>query len=225
MPSPARQSRSVCRGVLTRGGFSGSNVERTTMSAAGAEGSNGGEQSEAMTTGNLIASLWGTGGFVYVLVKSVRKIVPIAAEPFVEAAPAPLTQFQLAAYILTCIWFAYVEGYKGFQLKFSPLVVSRSLTLRPFDGSPIHHILLAPFYSMGLFHATKKRKIVSWSVSLGVAAVVAGVKKLPYPWRNIVDAGVVVGLTWGMISILVEYVKACSTGKSPVDPALPAKTA
>jgi hypothetical protein len=126
------------------------------------------------------------------------------------------------AYILTCLWFAYVEGYKGFQLKFSPLVVARSFTLSPSSSSPFH-LILAPLYSMGLFHATKKRMAVSWSVSLGVAAIVAAVKQLPYPWRNIVDAGVVVGLSWGTISMLGGYVISLVTGIAPidVDPALP----
>lgn len=129
---------------------------------------------------------------------------------------------QHSAYVLTCLWFAYVEGYKGFQLKFSPLVVSRSFTLLP-SSSSIHHLILAPLYSMGLFHATKKRMIVSWSVSIGVAVVVAAVKRLPYPWRNIVDAGVVIGLTWGSISILGGYIISLVTGIAPidVDPALP----
>ena len=129
-----------------------------------------------------------------------------------------------SAYISTCLWFAYVEGYKGFQCKFSPLVVSRSFTLQP-STSPIHHILLGPLYSMGLFHATKKRMIVSWSVSIGVAMIVAAVKRLPYPWRNIVDAGVVFGLGWGSISILGGYIISLVTGIAPidVDPALPEK--
>ncbi len=119
-----------------------------------------------------------------------------------------------------CLWFAYVEGYKGFQLKFSPLVVARSQTLT--KKSPIHHTLLAPFSAMGLFHATKKRKIVSWSVSIGVALIVAAVKRLPYPWRNIVDAGVIVGLTWGSVSIAVEWIKAVVMGIDiKMDPALP----
>lgn len=75
---------------------------------------------------------------------------------------------------------------------------------------------------MGLFHATKKRMKVSWGVTLGVAAIVALVKKLPYPWRNIVDAGVVAGLSWGSVAILALWVKALYVGKSPdVDPALP----
>jgi len=129
---------------------------------------------------------------------------------------------QHSAYLFTCLFFAYAEGYKGFQLKFSPLVVYRSFTLLP-SSSPIHHLFLAPLYSMGLFHATKKRMIVSWSVSMGVAAVVAAVKRLPYPWRNIVDAGVVIGLTWGSISILGGYIISLVTGIAPidVDPALP----
>jgi len=78
---------------------------------------------------------------------------------------------------------------------------------------------------MGLFHATKKRMIVSWSVSIGVAMIVAAVKRLPYPWRNIVDAGVVFGLGWGSISILGGYIISSVTGIAPidVDPALPEK--
>lgn len=169
----------------------------------------------------LSSSLYGTTGVMYILIKAIRRVYPIALEPFAKGG-VPLTQFQLGAYITTCLWFAYVEGYKGFQTKFAPLVVSRSLTLE-LSYSKIHHYLLAPLYSMGLFHATKKRMIVSWSVSLGVAGIVYAVKKLPYPWRNIIDAGVVVGLTWGCISILLHYIKALVTGKMPADPALPNK--
>ena len=73
--------------------------------------------------------------------------------------------------------FAYVEGYGAFQKKFSPLVVERAMTLKS-GASPVN-IVLAPFYSMGLMHATKKRKIVSWSISLSVALLVGVVKRLP----------------------------------------------
>jgi len=177
-----------------------------------------------LTAGKVLASLWGASGVVYILAKAIKRVLPIALEPFAKGeGVVPLTQFQLAAYVITCLWFAYVEGYKGFQLKFAPLVVSRSFTLG--FSSPIHHLLLAPLYSMGLFHATKKRMIISWSVSTGVALIVAAVKQLPYPWRNIVDAGVVVGLSWGSISILGGYIISLATGIAPidVDPALPEK--
>jgi len=178
-----------------------------------------------LTAGNAIASLWGTVGVAYILLKAIKRVLPIALDPFFGTiGSAPLTQFQLASYILMCLFFAYYEGYKGFQLKFSPLVVARSFTLKP-GTSPIHHLLLAPLYSMGLFHATKKRMIISWSVSIGVATIVAAVKRLPYPWRNIVDAGVVVGLTWGTVSMLGGYLISLCTGIAPigVDPALPVR--
>ena len=129
-----------------------------------------------------------------------------------------LVRFR-SAYVLTSVWFAYVEGYKGFQTKFAPLVVTRSRTIQKWN-----HFLFAPLYSMGLFHATKKRMTVSWCVTLGVAGIVAVVKKLPYPWRNIVDAGVVAGLSWGSLSILLIWMKSIYTNKSPdIDPALPPK--
>jgi hypothetical protein len=116
-----------------------------------------------------------------------------------------------------------VEGFKGFQQKFSPLVVKRSFTLIPGkNGTQWYHFLLAPFYSMGLMHATKKRLIVSWSVTTGVAVIVAAVKKLPYPYRNIIDAGVIAGLSWGSLSIILLYVRSWVTGTPPaIDAALP----
>lgn len=176
-----------------------------------------------LSIGNVVSSLWGAVGVSYILLKAIKRVVPIALEPFGKGEGViPLTRSQLIAYVATCFGFAYMEGYKGFQRKFSPLVVSRSFTLQP-GKSPIHHLLLAPFYSMALFHATKKRMIVSWSVTIGVAAIVALVKRSPYPWRNIVDAGVVVGLSWGTISILGGYAISLLTGIAPigVDPALP----
>lgn len=126
-------------------------------------------------------------------------------------------------YAVTCLFFAYAEGYKGFHLKFSPLVVKRSFTLAlgSKQGSFLNY-MLAPLYSMGLIHATKKRLITSWCVSLGVAAVVVAVKRLPGVWRCIVDGGVIVGLSVGSLSILYHFVKAWMNGTPPdVDACLP----
>jgi len=174
---------------------------------------------------NKVGSFWGTFGVVYILAKAIKRVLPIALEPFNGVGAQPLSRFQLIAYVTTCLWFAYVEGYKGFQCKFSPLVVKRSQTLKSGSSSFID-FLLAPLYSMGLFHATKKRMIVSWSISIGVAVIVAAVKKLPYPWRNIIDAGVVAGLGYGSLSILVIAAKAYIFKQPPsINPELPTKTA
>lgn len=171
----------------------------------------------------IFGSVWGSLGVVYVLVKSIRRVLPIALEPFSSTTTMVLTPFQWSMYAMTCLFFAYVEGYKGFHLKFSPLVVKRSFTLSlgSKQGSLINY-LLAPIYSMGLIHATKKRLITSWSVSLGVAAIVAIVKRLPGVWRCILDGGVIVGLSVGSLSILYYFIKSWATGSPPnVDACLP----
>lgn len=74
----------------------------------------------------------------------------------------------------------YTEGYKAFQLKFCPMVVARANTLDAPVGQREKgwwlHALLAPMYSMGLFHASRKRLIVSWSFIVGIASIVAAVR-------------------------------------------------
>ena len=180
----------------------------------------------------IFGSIWGTGGVLYILYKAISRVFPIAYEPLKKATATSssslqLTQFQWICYYISILFFGYVEGYKGFQTKFSPLVVKRSFTL--VVGIPqgtIINYIFAPFYSMGLLHATKKRKITSWSITLGVTLLVGIVKRLNEPWRNIIDAGVVCGLSYGMISILLIYIKSWITGSTPnnIDPCLPSPT-
>ena len=126
------------------------------------------------------------------------------------------------------MFFAYAEGYKGFHKRFSPLVVKRSFTLvfgTPQGNNPLN-FLLAPLYSMGLWGATPKRLKVSWGLNLGIVAVVAAVKRLPPAPRCIVDAGVVLGLTIGSVSILYHFLSSLWTGRLPaVDACLPARKA
>lgn len=169
---------------------------------------------------------WGSFGVIYILAKAIARVLPIAMEPFHANAGSSLvlSPIQWSLYAFSCLFFAYAEGYKGFHLKFAPLVVKRSFTLvigTP-QGNNVLNYFLAPLYSMGLWGATKKRRIVSWSVSLGVAMIVAIVKKLPPMPRCILDAGVVVGLTIGSASILYHFVKSVLTGKLPdIDACIP----
>ena len=179
----------------------------------------------ASATMAIFGSVWGTGGVLYILYKAISRVWPIAYEPLKVGNTLAFTNFHWVAYITSCLLFAYVEGYKGFQCKFSPLVVKRSCTLvvGSEQGTVLNYVL-APLYSMGLVHATKKRKITSWSVTIGVAVIVGIVKRLASPWRNIIDAGVVVGLSYGAISIILMYMKSWYTGIPPnVDPCLPSK--
>ena len=216
---------------------------------------------------------WGVCGFLGIMGSAIGRLTKVAIVPVLQR---DLTLLQWSLFGSTMAAFAFFEGYKAFQLKFSPMLVQRAMTLSR-EGTPLHHIVLAPFYSMGLFHATKKRRIIAWgsaarstrkpgrrwdsapcppppppprlvglvaaraeaapacfrgrpwqlgsapwpqqlasgrparrgfgvatrlhsptrppmpppAISSGVALMVGLVKRLPYPWRSIVDAGVV----------------------------------
>lgn len=160
---------------------------------------------------------WAVCGMLGILGSAIKRLAPIAIQPL---RAQDLTLLQWGAYISTIVFFAYVEGYKAFQLKFSPLVVRRAMTLKE-PSATAADVVLGPFYSMGLFHATRKRKIVSWSVSIAIFAIVGVVKRLPYPWRSIIDAGVCAGLSWGSISMAAIYINALTGNPPSIDPQLP----
>ena len=164
-----------------------------------------------------LSPAWGVCGFIGILAQAIGRLAPVALQPIIKR---DLSLFQWGLYGGSMAFFAYTEGYKAFQKKFSPLVVQRAMTLRE-EGTPVVHKALGPFYSMGLFHASKKRSTVSWSITIGVACIIAMVKRLPYPYRSVVDAGVVTGLTWGGTSIALIYAKALSGNPPGVDPELP----
>lgn len=163
-----------------------------------------------------VAAGWGVIGVISILANAIKRLLPIAIEPFIKR---DLTPLQLA---ICCAWtsyMVYVEGYKAFQLKFSPLAVSRAFTLTE-NPSMIKYLLAGP-YCMGLFAATKKRMITSWSITGSVFVIAVLVKKLPYPWRSIVDMGVVGGLSYGTLSIVWQFMRALFGTMPDVDPCLP----
>jgi hypothetical protein len=159
---------------------------------------------------------WGVFQVLSILANALKRLVPIAIQPVVQRDLSPA---QVAICVGWCGYMAYAEGYQAFQKKFSPLVVKRAFGLS--NNPSILKVLLAGPYCMGLFGATKKRMIVSWSVTTGVVAVVQAVKKLPYPWRSIVDAGVVMGLTYGALSMCWQTVGGMFGSVPDVDECLP----
>jgi len=93
------------------------------------------------TGGVAPAPLWGVLGVTAMLLNAVKRVLPAALEPF----SAGLGPAQWAAYGAVTAAMAYVEGYKAFHLKFSPMVVARAQTLR---GAPVLHALLGPLYAL-----------------------------------------------------------------------------
>jgi len=166
------------------------------------------------------AATWGVLGVMSILANGMRRILPVALEPFKRG---DFGAVQWAAYAAFALFMAYAEGIKGFQHKFCPFVVKRA-TLLGGPRSTLGQRVLAPPFCMGLFHASKKRKIVSWSLVIGVFGIIQVAKRLPYPFNAIVDGGAVVGLAWGCISLAITYGRALF-GKAPaVSPELPEKS-
>lgn len=166
--------------------------------------------------GTIAWASWGVLQVILVFGNAIKRLWPIAIQPFSQN---DFTPYHWAAYVAWAAFMMKTEGYDAFQKKLSPLVVKRAFGIN--TNKSFFKCLLAGPYSMGLFGATKKRMIVSWSVSVGVSILIAVVKRLPYPYRSIIDAGVVAGLSYGTCATLIFYVKALFGHEPAVDPCLP----
>jgi hypothetical protein len=144
-----------------------------------------------------LAGAWGIIGVVALLGQAIWKLTPMA----IDAIRGGLDGAHVAVLVAWVAFSIYAEGYRAFQLQFSPRVVARARHLSA-NPRPLH-VALAPAYCMGLLHATRKRLIVSWIVTLAIVGIVIVVRRLDQPWRGIVDAGVVVALVWGVVAIAV----------------------
>lgn len=143
---------------------------------------------------------WGVAAVAGILGRAVVALTPMALEPILSGALNKGHWALLAGWVAV---MAYSEGYRGFHKSFSPRVVHRAHELgrRP---SLIRILLAAPF-CMGLFSASRRIVITSWSVVFGVTALVLLVRQMDQPWRGIVDAGVVVGLALGLLSLFIHF--------------------
>lgn len=157
-----------------------------------------------------VLGVWGIVQILSILANAIKRLIPIALQPIFQS---DITTFQWIIFSSWSLYMAYAEGYKGFHLKFSPMVVERAFNLHN-NPSIVNYIFAGP-YSMGLFGASRKRMVISWAVTIGIFSLVKIVKLLPYPYRSIVDAGVVVGLTVGFFSICWLSLQALLGRKSP----------
>lgn len=152
------------------------------------------------TPAAVLIATWGMTGVVALIVSAIVRLSPLAIEPLTTG----MTPLQWTLYIGWSLFNLYAEGYKGFQKAFVPRAVARAFYVARYPR-PLH-VALAPLFCMGLFFATRKRLILSWGLVIGVTALVTLVRGLDQPWRGIVDAGVVLGLTYGTVALLVAFV-------------------
>ncbi len=117
-----------------------------------------------------------------------------------------LTILQLFILIGFVVFMAVTEGYMGFQKQFSPRTAARALYL--YRNPVLAHVLFAPLFCMAFFHASRRRKVVSFFVTGMILVLIVLVRTLDQPWRGIIDAGVVVGLCWGILSLFIFSILA-----------------
>lgn len=162
---------------------------------------------EALTTRGLAVGMWGIAGIALVLIDALWRLVPLALAPL---RSGELTTVQVVLYAAWVLFTAYAEGYRGFQLRFAPSCAARALSLVQAQNQaaspPLLHAILAPAYCMGLFSAPRRRLLTSWLLVAGITCLVVLMKFLPQPWRGLVDGGVVVGLSWGLVAIIASAV-------------------
>lgn len=149
-----------------------------------------------------IIATWGIAWVSLLLGQAIRRLTPLALEPWTHGL---MTTGQQGIYVGWLASNAYLEGYRGFQLRFSPRVVSRAVHLGR-NPRPLWVLLALPF-CMSLFHSTRRQMTVSWTFIGVLGLLIWFVRGLPQPWRGIIDGGVVLGLVWGLVVIAWLFVR------------------
>lgn len=164
----------------------------------------------------LVAALWAVIGFTALITSALYRLSLKAREAFSSHEFSPMMWVVL---IVFAIFMLHSEGYRGFQQNFSPRAAARALYLA--RHARWLDLLFAPFFIMCYYHSTRKRKIVSWCLTLGIIGLILLFSTLPQPWRGILDIGVVLGLLYGLCSFFIFVVKAFCSKSFDRDPALP----
>ncbi|NIS63420.1 MAG: hypothetical protein GTO13_22855 [Proteobacteria bacterium] len=162
-------------------------------------------------------AIWGLAGVFLILVIPIYRLTIIA----VEAFSYEFLWYHWVGLVLNTLFLAHVEGYRGFQKGFSPRVAVRAKYLK--DHPNALYALLGPFFCMSYFFAPTKRKVFMISLTVGIIILILLIRLLSQPWRGIVDLGVVIGLTWGLISLFIFSLRAFTSEKFHYSPEVPDK--
>ncbi|MFK7857171.1 MAG: hypothetical protein AB8B64_00010 [Granulosicoccus sp.] len=152
-----------------------------------------------------LAFYWGLGGVIALLAMAIVRLLAIS----IDAFSFSLTWTHWAVFITSVLIMAYAEGYRTFQKTWAPRVVKRAFQLQQ-QWTPFR-LILAPFYCMSFFHATRKRRLTAWITTVCIVLLIVLMNRMAQPWRGLVDAGVVVGLSWGIACLILQAISQLST--------------
>lgn len=150
------------------------------------------------STKHPLGAIWAAVGITLILGGAIFRVTPRVFDAF----DVGLSLWQ---WVILVAWVGFMlvsEGYRGFQLKFSPRVATRMWYL--YQHGRTLDLWLAPLYCIGYYGAPRRRIISSWLLTIGVALIIIVVSQFTQPWRGIIDCGVVLGLLYGLISVYVS---------------------
>jgi hypothetical protein len=161
--------------------------------------------------------MWGVCGVLALLGLASYRLILVTFEAFDH----PFDWRHWSLLVVNMMFMAYAEGYRGFQKNYSPRVAARAKCL--LKAPTLFAAILAPVFCMSYFHTTRRRLISTYVLTAAIIALIVLFQYLSQPWRGILDAGVVVGLTWGMVSIVPFALRAFFDGTFDYSPELPSQ--
>lgn len=163
-----------------------------------------------------LAAFWGAVGIFALLFTALYRLTPIAWDIFDYS----LQWYHYLILAINVLFMAHSEGYRGFQKSFSPRVTARVHYLS--QNATWGLLPFAPFFCMGYFRSSRKTQIITISLTSFIIVLILILRYIPQPWRGIIDWGVVVGLTWGVISLMTMLLHTFVTQKCVYDADVPA---
>lgn len=162
-----------------------------------------------------IAAAWGFAGLLFILIGPIIRL----GELSLEAMEYEVQWYHWAVGLANIGFMLFTEGYRGFQKKFSPRVGARLKHL--YENPRWLDVFLAPLYIMGFYHTTRRRQIATFALLFVIIIFVILIRMLPQPWRGMLDMGVVLGLSYGTVTILYFVWQAFTNKNYSISPELP----
>ena len=150
-------------------------------------------------------AIWAVIGVAGILVWAIVRLTAIA----LGALEQPLAWYHWAAMGAFVPFMAWSEGLRGFQRRFSPRVAERAMLIRATPTAA--RVIFAPLFAAGFFGGSRRERIGACLGTAAIITLVVLVHRLEQPWRGILDAGVVTGLTWGVVATLALSARAWRT--------------
>ena len=152
-------------------------------------------------------AIWAIAGIAGLLGWAIVRLAEIA----LGALEVPLAWYHWAAIGAIIPFMAWSEGWRGFQRRFSPRVAERAMLIRAAPTAA--RVIFAPLFAAGFFGGSRREQMGACLGTVAIILLVIVVHHLDQPWRGILDAGVVAGLTWGVVATLALSAKAWRTAE------------